>query len=63
MESNKPCLITLYIVKMPKIDLPGSQDFQHLDNFLNMGLFIDIMGSPDCNYIKIAMWEVDFQVT
>jgi hypothetical protein len=27
---------------------------------LDMGVFIDIMGSPDCNYIKIAMGEVDF---
>ena len=58
------CSKFAFWVKMPKINRPGSQDFQHLANFsLIWGclLFIRFMGSPDCEDIKIAMWEVNFR--
>ena len=45
---------------MPKIDWPGSQDFQQT---LDMGVFILSMRSPDCKDIKIAMDEVFFRST
>ena len=39
----------------------GFSTFRQLT--LNMGVFFDIMVSPDCNYIKIAMGEVYFRGT
>ena len=51
-------------LKVPKIDRPGSQDFQHLANssLIHMGV-LRFMRSPDCKDIKIAMWEVNFRGT
>ena len=31
--------------------------------FLDMGVFIRFMGCPDCEDIKIVMWEVNFRGT
>ena len=43
---------------MLQIDRPGSQDFE----MLSWGLFIEVMASPDCNYIKIAMGKLIFEI-
>ena len=39
----------------------GFSTFRQLT--LNTGVFIDIMGSYNCNYLKIAMGEGDFRGT
>ena len=61
VDTQSLCIIYTYRLFFFQIFFQDFFTFRQL--ILDMGVFIRFMGSPDCNFMKIAMGEVYFRGT